>query len=266
MPFYSVRSLYSLFAGLRLSSRQVAHMLTLWPLVRDQPEPHPLRIRISTLAEALEDGFASVDEQITDPTIGGDRCSVSEVWIGNRARDALLIVDSEEFRGERGSLIADASVLLPPRSELAIGAHPVVAANDAEDLGRSFSRVENQVGFIAAVGDDVVGLEAMGDTEVFARSFATLLRPYTFDALDAALASRTSRIALDPPCDSPEPFLDALRNSSALARPTSGLGRNLLLRLRGWQGVPSRLARSFTLRRFLGKARGRHEFGLTLRY
>jgi hypothetical protein len=135
----------------------------------------------------------------------------------------VLIIFSEELHAESGALIADASVLLPPASELKIGVHP---AGRVRALRRAFSLVESQIGFIAAIGSEVVGLEVMADLEVFARSFDTLLRPY---ALEADAARGKPDAVLDPLFDSPERFLAALGQSHAVESPTAGLGRGLRL-------------------------------------
>ena len=119
-------------------------------------------------------------------------------------------------------------MLLPPASELEIcvhsegtGAHP--KEKDA------FSLVERQIGFVAVIGGEVVGLEVMADAEIFTRSFETLLRPYALDARAAELARGGADSVLDPLFDTPEAFLAALATSHAVASPTAGLGCGLRL-------------------------------------
>lgn len=218
-----------------LAPPQTSRSLTIWPLVREvlasrqvlAPQPVGSRIgsRISTLSQALEDGFVSVD----DGSETGERGSVSDVRIGNRACDPVLIIFSEELHAESGALIADASVLLPPTSELKIGVHPAGEVTDGDALRCGFSRVERQIGFVAAIGGEVVGLEVMSDAEVFARSFETLLRPYALDTVAADAARGRADVVLDPLFDAPEPFLAALEKSHVVASPTAGLGRGLRL-------------------------------------
>ena len=106
-----------------------------------------------------------------------------------------------------------------------------------EDVVRAFRPVPGQVGFVAAAGDEVLGLEAIGSPEVFAESFPRLLRGYAIDAVDAAFlrehdpAARPGA-AQPPPAprfDAPEPFLAALGAAPALASPSLGLGTDLRL-------------------------------------
>ncbi len=79
-----------------------------------------------------------------------------------------------------------------------------------EEASAHFTPVPGQVGFVAAIGDAVVGLEAIGHPVLFARLFRSLLGGYLLDAVDlewAAAESRGETGALEP---EPEPCLGLL--------------------------------------------------------
>jgi len=226
------RALHTILGHVRIAPRQFVQSLAIWPLVREELAQRRGGARVSTLSQALEDGFVSLDERSEAP--GGG--PVSRVRIGNRAGDPLLIILSEELHAESGALIAESSVLLPPTSELEISVNP--AKGCAEPAGKlaevdamlgAFSVVERQIGFIAAIGGEIIGLEVMADADIFTRSFETLLRPYAQGTREACNAGGCIPTLLDPLFDSPESFLAALVSSHAVARPTAGLGRGLRL-------------------------------------
>jgi hypothetical protein len=108
-------------------------------------------------------------------------------------------------------------------------------ARDLDEAAHAFRPLPGQVGFVAAIGDEVAGLEAIGREEVFARSFERLLRAYLIDAVDAAhLRGREAQAAVR--FEAPEPFLEALAAAPASERPSLGLGRDLRLRGGGVAG------------------------------
>lgn len=234
------KALHSVLERIRIAPQQAVRSLTIWPLVCEAFAQRPDGARITTLSQALEDGFVSLEEhsRAHDPS---GASAVRELRIGNRACDPVLIIFSEELHAESGALIAEASVLLPPTSELEIGVHPADPhygpagcpsgrageTSEYDEFREGFSLLERQVGFVAAIAGEIVGLEVMSDAEIFARSFETLLRPYALDARAAGNARRAADAALDPLFVSPEPFLAALETSRTVASPTAGLGRGL---------------------------------------
>jgi len=110
---------------------------------------------------------------------------------------------------------------------------------DLDEAARAFHPVPDQVGFVAAIGDRIAGLEAIGRRPVFARSFDGLLRAYLVDAVDAPqLRQRERQEHVEPEArfDAPEPFLAALRGAPASEGPSLGLGRDVRLRGGGVAG------------------------------
>jgi hypothetical protein len=106
-------------------------------------------------------------------------------------------------------------------------AYAASRSSDLRDRIKAFHPLERQVGFVAALGDEVVGLEAIGRPEVFARAFETLLRGYLIDAVDHALLSADRAPAGPARFDAPEPFLAALASAPGEARRSLGLGTDL---------------------------------------
>jgi hypothetical protein len=100
--------------------------------------------------------------------------------------------------------------------------------NDLDEMSAAFRALPGQVGFVACIGEEVVGLEAIGRPEVFADAFRGLLRSYLVDAVDYALV-RSRRWPARPAArfDAPEPFLAALGEARAEASPSLGLGIDL---------------------------------------
>jgi hypothetical protein len=109
---------------------------------------------------------------------------------------------------------------------------------DLEDVLGGFRALDGQVGFVAAVGDEVVGLEAIGNPQVFAQQFESLLRSYAIDAIDAAGLKETTRAPAEQMLrfDSPEPFVQALTRARAASRPSLGLGEDLRIEGEGVLG------------------------------
>ena len=101
-------------------------------------------------------------------------------------------------------------------------------APDLAAIERAFHPVERQVGFVAMLGNEVVGLEALGRSAAFAASFQTLLRAYTIDAVDAGLLrQREARPKGAAQFDAAEPFIAALAGAEVTWSGSLGLGSDL---------------------------------------
>jgi hypothetical protein len=152
----------------------------------------------------------------------------------SRARGAGYDADQAEVWREVEERI------LYSRAESHTGAYDDYVAtrhHDVETVCGAFAAVPGQVGFVAALGDAVVGAELMGRPAPFAHAFIGLLRGYAIDAVDAAfLAQREGAPARGPRFDAPEPFLAALAAAPAEARPSLGLGEDLRLAAPGLVG------------------------------
>jgi hypothetical protein len=107
--------------------------------------------------------------------------------------------------------------------------------SDLADMLAGFRPLERQIGFVAVVAGEVVGLEAIGRPEVFAERFEGLLRAYAIDAIDVALARREREQSL-PRHDSPEVFLAALGRAPAERGPSLGVGDDLRIEGEGIAG------------------------------
>jgi hypothetical protein len=101
-------------------------------------------------------------------------------------------------------------------------------ATDLDELTQAFHPIEGQVGFVARIGDEVAGLEAIGRPDVFEADFRALLRSYAIDAVDAALVRKLEeRPARGPHFETPEAFLAALAGAPFTSGPSLGVGDDL---------------------------------------
>lgn len=224
-------ALRRLLRAVHLAPRQQVRSLVLWPLVRSPSSMTRSAgaLRILTLARGLEDGFVSLEQARSGAGPSGvpetrSGRSARGVRVGNRAADPVLVLFGEELPGG-SALAASASLLVPPRSELDIEVHAMSPGGGPPDAARGFRCLQGQVGFVAARGDAVVGLEAMGDPQLFASSLAALLRGYT--AADAALRSWPAGRDRAACFEAPEPFLAALERACVLTAGAPGLGSDL---------------------------------------
>ncbi len=106
---------------------------------------------------------------------------------------------------------------------------------DIHEIAKSFHVLEDagQVGFVAAIGDEIVGLEAIGRGDVFARVFPTLLHAYAIDAVDAEqVRERGARACFDRP----EDFLAALASAPVHSGASLAMGQDLRLASDGVEG------------------------------
>jgi len=101
-------------------------------------------------------------------------------------------------------------------------------STDLDELTKAFRPLAGQVGFVACIGDEVAGLEAIGRPDVFEADFKALVRAYAIDAVDAALVknledgpNRGARFS------APEPFLEALARAPFTSGPSLGAGDDL---------------------------------------
>lgn len=288
---------------LGLASRRSHKALTLWPLVRDSGAPEPSGPSYVALVDAMETGRVLVDEIHA----GG---SVPHVRVRNRGAQAVLILFGEELVGAKQNRVANASFLVPARSEVLIDVSCVeqgrwsqgrgtrfaagtgvvshgmrqkmasrVATSlarggrfdadqrevwgevearlagsgtssrtaayadyirsrtvDLDEIRRAFSPVPGQVGFVAAIGDGVAGLEVVGRPEVFECVASRLVEAYAIDALDPRAAHRGAprrwlrrgEEARRPArFESPEGFLDAVATAPASSVPSLGVGEDV---------------------------------------
>lgn len=149
------------------------------------------------------------------------------------ARAALgrFVADQREVWDEVAARLSRAR-LVGPTAGLAEFRAVHAPATDA--LAARFHPVAGQLGFVAAIGDAIAGLEAVGRPDVFSRLFPSLLRAYAIDAVEA--------IAPVPSLESaaryrgPEPFVTALAAVPAGAGPSLGIGEDLRFDAAGLRG------------------------------
>lgn len=143
-------------------------------------------------------------------------------------------------------------------------------ASEIREVLESFHVVEGQMGFVAAIGDEITGVELLCDPALFRLAFSRLASGTVIDAIDhsalelgrAREAQRARRRAVDPwldeplpeasgasetprpRYDAPEPLLAALARARSERRPSRGLGDDLRLEGRSvmacaldWHGI-----------------------------
>ncbi len=99
---------------------------------------------------------------------------------------------------------------------------------DLEALTGAFRPIDGQVGFVACIGESVVGLEVIGRPEVFRSDFQALLRAYAIDAIDAALVRELEKAPVGAPrFEDPEAFLEAVARARFKRAPSLGAGDDL---------------------------------------
>jgi len=99
---------------------------------------------------------------------------------------------------------------------------------DVREISRAFRPLDRQVGFVAAIGDEIVGAEVIGRPEVFAGAFQRLLHGYAIDAVDVAFLRPAQEAAPAPQVfDAPEEFLQALGEADATSGPSLGAGEDV---------------------------------------
>jgi len=178
-----------------------------------------------------------------------DRFTASEAILSSKLRRTMLgrvlaaraaggrfEADQGEVWDEVAERVAFANVEAPTS---AYADYRASRATELDEIGRAFHPVPGQLGFVAAAGDEVLGVEAIGSPEVFVEAFRRLLSGYAIDAVDAAFhrerearrheARASGGEAAAPRFDAPEPFLEALAAASTLATPSLGLGTDLRL-------------------------------------
>lgn len=282
----------SFLGRVALGPAQSHEALTLWPLV-SQGDASPSGIPYRTLSSALLEGELRVDEV----SEGG---TVPHVRVTNEGDLAVLFLFGEEIRGAKQNRVANASFLVPRKSEVVLdvscveagrwqrrrgarfeatdavlshslrcrmaqrvttsraagrgfhadqgevwrgisqrlagsGVHSTTAAYadyrasrgpDLDALIAAFRPVDGQVGFVASIAGDVVGLEAIGRSDVFAADYRALLRSYAIDAIDAALV-REGEKESGRHFESPETLLEALARTEWLRSRSLGAGEDL---------------------------------------
>lgn len=143
----------------------------------------------------------------------------------------LSLSRGERFDADQGEVwrgVSDCLESSGARSETMAYADYVGSRGvDLQEMTRAFHSVDGQVGFVAAIGDEVVGIEAIGRAGVFARVFPKLVRAYAIDAIDSErVRSESPRVRFD----APNPFLRAVAEAPvATFGPSLGLGEDLRL-------------------------------------
>lgn len=149
------------------------------------------------------------------------------------ARAALgrFVADQREVWDEVAARLARARVSGPAAGFAEFRAAHVVAM---DALAAHFHPVAGQIGFVAAIGDAIAGLEAVGLPSVFQRVFPALLHAYAIDAIEAVAHGPAGEAVAR--YRGPEPFVTALARVPAGAGPSLGIGEDLRFDAAGVRG------------------------------
>ena len=101
-------------------------------------------------------------------------------------------------------------------------------STDLEELQAAFHPVAGQVGFVAALGETVEGVEVLAEPRAFEAAFPRLLSSYAIDAVDQGwLRAREKEEPDAQAFDAPEAFLEALAEAPVREGPSLGAGLDL---------------------------------------
>lgn len=155
-----------------------------------------------------------------------------------RGRHGRFVADQDALWGVVGARLAREGVAAPTGSVAALRRHHAGALAAAR---RAFVPQPEQVGFVAAIGSAVVGLEVLGRPEEFAAALPSLVEAYVLDALAAPgpHGAAGGLAGVRPPApprpdaalapgrfEAPEPFLSALQTAPGDAVPSLGEGQD----------------------------------------
>jgi len=155
--------------------------LTVFPVVAsDEPQLSYLLLR-----DALRRGTLTIREN----GAGEDPCLIAQ----NRGSQPVLILDCESMSGVLNSHSTNQSVLVGPGSETHVPTSCVAPGKwscekreerFSESL-KSFTPLEDQVGILAFLGQQLLGLDALGSPELYSPLHRRLLTSYLLTSMAA---------------------------------------------------------------------------------
>lgn len=133
------------------------------------------------------------------------------------------LLNARRHRSEQGEVwdsIADLSIQASVESDTD-ALHDIITGRqkDLEGYRAAFAPAENQVGLIAAIGGDIVGLDYVSSSRAYARLADRMLNAYAMDALISPAKSET--VESEPQA---EAFLREIDACPAARYPGAGLG------------------------------------------
>ena len=155
--------------------------LTVFPvLASDEPQLSYLLLR-----DALRGGTLTIKEN----GIGEDPCLIAQ----NRGSQPVLILDCESMRGGSENHTTNQSILLGPGSVTHVPTSCMAPGKwSCEKREQRFSKdmesfpiLENQVGILAFLGRQLLGLDAIGSPDLYAPVHRRLLASYLLMSMTA---------------------------------------------------------------------------------
>ena len=166
-----------------------------------------------------------------------------------RSRGRRFDADQAEVWGEIEVRIGHAGAASPTS---AYADYRASRASEVDAIGAAFAPTAGQIGFVAAIGGEIAGVELLGRPEVFAESHGALVRGYAIDAVDAGLVRARDG---GEGFDAPEPFLAAVERARVRSGASLGLGEDLRIEGRGVVGCALACGGIVHLSAFPGPAR-----------
>ena len=196
---------------------QCHEMLTIFPVVAaDEPELSYLLI-----TDAIRRGVVTLQEN------GGG--TPPHILARNGGSQPVLVLDCETLLGVRSNHSTHRSMLLGPGSTTKV---PISCMDPGKwscsdlqerflEIQEKFPLLKNQVGILAFLGRDLLGLDALGCPELYSSLHRRLVTGY----LITALAAKTNG-GLRPPAEMEDlqALADALQFAERVAAPNVGYG------------------------------------------
>jgi hypothetical protein len=191
--------------------------LTIFPVVAaDEPQ-----LSYLLMMDALTRGVLTIEER------GAGRSP--HLIARNHGSEPVLILDCETVQGARQHHSTNQSVLLGPESVTKVPVSCVEAGKwSCEDRDRKFSKrlakfplLDKQVGILAFLGRQLLGLDALGSPELYSPLHRRLLTGYFILALAAGKKAKSESPAEDGEIQA---LASALQSAYRLAAPCPGHG------------------------------------------
>lgn len=191
--------------------------LTIYPVVAsDEPELSYLLV-----SEALGSGLLSISEERNG--------TVPLLVARNDSPQPILVLDCEEFQGARKARSTNRSLLLGPMSTTEFPVSCMEGSRwlrgdremDLSETLTAFPALEGQVGVLAFLGQQFIGMDALGSPELYAPLHRRLLTGYLINALASRLNGEGESATSDAEILA---VADALQRAERVPCPTSGHG------------------------------------------
>jgi hypothetical protein len=176
---------------------------------------------------------AALDSGTLEVRLKGDDAHPS-VLARNHSLHGILIVEGEPLCQQEPGLIAQRSILLPGKSVTEIPTEPCPdegeatgsPQSDPTEWARAFPLLGRQVGCLAILGRQVLGLEAFGSARLYAPHHERLISRFVLEAIAQEEREGESRIDWSDSIQREEAasLVEALERAERTAVDSTGMG------------------------------------------